>query len=88
MFKERLNLKFQDFYKAKDIKSAKDLSNEILTMLDEKGLLVYEKIAGYDSLYIQVFNKYFSKFGTEPNPFYEELDFIRFGLVSQFKHDE
>lgn len=88
MFKERLNLKFKEFYKAEDIISAKDLSDEILNMLNEKGLLVYEKLAGYDSLYIQAFNKYLSEFGTVPNPYFKELDFIRFGLVSQFKHDK
>ena len=52
-------------------------------MLNVKGLIVYEKIAGYDSLYIQVFDKYFSKFGLEPNPFYKELDFIRFGSLGK-----
>jgi hypothetical protein len=88
MFKERLNIKFKEFYEAKDIVSGKELSSEILNMLNEKGLIVYEKIAGYDSLYIQVFDKYLSKFGLEPNPFYKELDFIRFGLISQFKHDK
>lgn len=88
MFKDRLNSKFKDFYKAEDIETAKNISDKILDMLNEKGLRVYEKIAGYDSLYIQAFNKYLSRFGTEPNPFYKELDFIRFGLVSQFKHDK
>jgi hypothetical protein len=88
MFKERLNSKFQEFYEAKDIVSAKKLSSEILNMLNEKELIVYEKIAGYDSLYIQVFDKYLSNLGVEPNPFHKELDFIRFALISQFKHDK
>ncbi|MCD9612197.1 hypothetical protein [Tenacibaculum maritimum] len=88
MFKERLNIKFKEFYEAKDIVSAKELSSEILNMLNEKELTVYEKIAGYDSLYIQAFEKYLSKFELEPNPFFKELDFIRFGLVAQFKHDK
>jgi methionyl-tRNA synthetase len=87
MFKDKLNSKFEKFYETKDKALAKELSNEILNMLNEKGLIVYEKIAGYDSLYIQVFDKYLSKLGVEPNPFYEELDFIRFGLISQFKYD-
>uniref|UniRef100_UPI004049E018 hypothetical protein n=1 Tax=Gelidibacter sp. TaxID=2018083 RepID=UPI004049E018 len=88
MFKDRLNSKFKEFYETKDNVLAKELSSEILNMLNEKGLIVYEKIAGYDSLYIQAFDKYLSKFGLEPNPFYKELDFIRIGLISQFKHDK
>lgn len=88
MFKDRLNSRFDKFYETKDNVLAKELSNEILNMLNEKGLLVYEKIAGYDSLYFQVFDKYFSKLGVEPNPFHKELDFIRFGLISQFKHEK
>jgi len=88
MFKDRLQQKFDDFYNSEDIFEAKEISNEILTLLNEKGLIVFEKIAGYDSLYIQTFDKYFSNFDLKPNPFFAELDFVRFGLVMQFQHDQ
>ena len=84
---EELNEKFLEFYKEESLGDAKEKSQEILNILESKGLNPYKKVNGKNGIYEQSFEDYFSTFNFKPNPNKDGIEIMRILVVNTLKYE-
>tara|TARA_R110000751_G_scaffold390_1_gene1556 strand:+ start:14667 stop:14933 length:267 start_codon:yes stop_codon:yes gene_type:complete len=82
-----LNKKFEEFYNEKSLEDSKLKSQEILEVLEEKGLDPFETVNGKNGIYVQAFEEYFSTFNLNPNPNKDGIEIMRILVMNTLKYE-